>query len=323
MNKNQQNFEHWHLALRNACGRFEAKAPSHLGLFLGHVLKQDLGGLEISSIRTNAPQIVCHTVRNSTKTDCTDDRHCYLVVQQSGHSRLSQAHMTVDLAPGDMAFMDAAYGCEITPQGLMEHMSIHLDRHKVEKLLPTGMTRLAKLSRASTSGKLIHMLASQICDGRGEQSSGADEGEALQHAMVTLLGQALKQPSHAEKSVQPDGLDRHMLAHAKKLIDSSLKDPQLTPARLAQQLGMSVRQLYRLFEQADESVCRYIHRARLHAAAKDLGNPFMHDKSLTVIAYAWGFSDSAHFSRSFKKQFDLTPRDYRQQMHQTGSACPH
>lgn len=323
MDKNLQNFERWCLALRDACGRFEAKAPPHMGLFLGHVQQQDLGGLAVSSIRTNAPQIVCHTVRNSTKTDGIDDRHCYLVVQKSGHSRLSQTHMSIDLAPGDVAFMDAAYGCEITPLGLMEHVSIHIDRRKVENLLPSGPGRLAKLSRASTSGKLVHMLASQICDEYAEQNTCTDEGEALQDAMVTLLGQALKLSSPHEKSIPPEGMERHLLSHAKKLIDSSLKDPQLTPARLARQLDMSVRQLYRLFEHDNESVCRYIHRTRLQAAAKDLGNPFMHDKSLTDIAYTWGFSDSAHFSRSFKKQFDLPPRDYRQLMYQAGGPHSH
>jgi AraC-like DNA-binding protein len=81
-------------------------------------------------------------------------------------------------------------------------------------------------------------------------------------------------------------------------------------------MDISLRQLYRLFEQENDSVCRYIQRARLHSVAKDLGNPFMREKSLTDIAYAWGFSDSAHFSRSFKRQFELSPRDFRSQLQQ-------
>jgi AraC family transcriptional regulator, positive regulator of tynA and feaB len=34
-------------------------------------------------------------------------------------------------------------------------------------------------------------------------------------------------------------------------------------------------------------------------------------ESITSIAYKWGFTDSAHFSRSFKKQFEVSPKDFR------------
>ncbi|MEZ0560864.1 helix-turn-helix domain-containing protein, partial [Pseudomonas sp. Env-82] len=71
------------------------------------------------------------------------------------------------------------------------------------------------------------------------------------------------------------------------------------------------RHLYRLFEEQDDSVCRYIQRARLKRSADDLTNPFLRSESITSIAYKWGFTDSAHFSRSFKKQFEVSPKEFR------------
>jgi AraC-like DNA-binding protein len=42
-------------------------------------------------------------------------------------------------------------------------------------------------------------------------------------------------------------------------------------------------------------------------------------ESITSIAYKWGFTDSAHFSRSFKKQFEVSPKDFRAgRLHQVG-----
>ena len=38
---------------------------------------------------------------------------------------------------------------------------------------------------------------------------------------------------------------------------------------------------------------------------------FFKGMSITTIAYKWGFTDSAHFSRSFQKQFERSPKDYR------------
>ncbi|MEG6654285.1 helix-turn-helix domain-containing protein, partial [Pseudomonas aeruginosa] len=88
-------------------------------------------------------------------------------------------------------------------------------------------------------------------------------------------------------------------------------EPRLSPDMLAGRLRISVRQLYRLFEEQGDSVCRYILRQRLSRSAADLGNPRLRGESITSIAFKWGFSDSAHFSRAFKKQFEVSPKDYR------------
>jgi AraC-like DNA-binding protein len=38
----------------------------------------------------------------------------------------------------------------------------------------------------------------------------------------------------------------------------------------------------------------------------------LRDKSITQIAFSWGFNNAAHFSRCFKTRFGATPSDYRQ-----------
>jgi AraC-like DNA-binding protein len=37
----------------------------------------------------------------------------------------------------------------------------------------------------------------------------------------------------------------------------------------------------------------------------------MRDRTITEIAFLWGFSDSAHFSHSFRKEFGTSPRAFR------------
>src|SRR3546814_19433991 len=100
--------------------------------------------------------------------------------------------------------------------------------------------------------------------------------------------------------------------------DTLLPDTSLLRSDLSNRLNMSVRHRYRLFEEQDDSVCRYIQRARLKRSADDLTNPFLRDESITSIAYKWGFTDSAHFSRSFKKQFELSPKEFRASRLQVG-----
>ena len=102
---------------------------------------------------------------------------------------------------------------------------------------------------------------------------------------------------------------------ALQLIGESLQDAELSPALLAERLHISVRRLYRLFEDQGESVCRYIQRARLDKVAQDLSAQVLRHESITQIAFKWGFFDAAHFSRAFKRQFELSPRDYRARAH--------
>jgi AraC family transcriptional activator of tynA and feaB len=315
MNSYIRDFDDWYSTLRQACGQIVATPAYDQSIFVGHVLRQDLAGLEFTRIRTNVGQIVCRGLRNSTKSDVVDDSNCFLVVQQSGRSRLTQSGVSIDLAPGDVAYMDAADDCEIIPHGLMEHVSIHLDRQQVQRLLPQGLNRIGKLSRSGASGRLIHMLVGQICTGELDQHASFGDGPAVQDALTALLGPALKQAEDEARYVHALGLESCLLRQAKKIIESSLADPCLSPLKVATRLNISVRQLYRLFEEQDDSVSRYIQQARLRGAATDLGNFQLRDKSVTEIAYTWGFSDSAHFSRSFKKQFDVAPRDYRAQIH--------
>ncbi|HHM7090084.1 TPA: transcriptional regulator FeaR, partial [Pseudomonas aeruginosa] len=126
------SFEAWNQALRQVCGRFESQPALNRTLFIGDISRQDLGGLELAQIRTNAGRIA----RQATHADHDDDRHCFLVVQRSGHAQLRQGGDSIELAPGEMALMDSVGGCEIIPHGLIEHTSFHLSRDQVCRHLP-------------------------------------------------------------------------------------------------------------------------------------------------------------------------------------------
>jgi AraC family transcriptional regulator, positive regulator of tynA and feaB len=40
-----------------------------------------------------------------------------------------------------------------------------------------------------------------------------------------------------------------------------------------------------------------------------------------VIAHRWGFSDTSHFSRTFKAHYGYSPTDYRNTHRCDGPAC--
>ncbi|WP_435610112.1 transcriptional regulator FeaR [Pseudomonas knackmussii] len=296
--------EGWSAALRSICGQFETELAFSRSLFIGEIQAQSHSGLTMAHLRTNAGLIA----RKRLNADQDDDRHCFLISQRSGFSQISQNGVSIQLAPGELLLMDSVGSCEINPFGLIEHASLHLPRAAVEKVLP-GRSKFGKVSASCASGRMLHLLVDQLCREPESTQPGA-ESEALVNAFISLLGPAL-----TAGTPEPSGgvalQGSNLRSYVQKVIDESLTQPNLTPVGLAQRLNISVRHLYRLFEEQGDSVCRYIQRARLQRSADDLANPFLKGESITTIAYKWGFTDSAHFSRAFKKHFERSPKDFR------------
>jgi len=96
-------------------------------------------------------------------------------------------------------------------------------------------------------------------------------------------------------------------------IERRLDDGELSPARVAQAEGISERYLQKLFEGVGDNFTHYVRERRLQRAWADLSNPTEVHRSISEIAYRYGFGDSAHFSRTFRHRFGLPPREFRQQ----------
>jgi AraC-like DNA-binding protein len=98
-------------------------------------------------------------------------------------------------------------------------------------------------------------------------------------------------------------------------IDEHLRDPNLSLDQIASVMNCSKRYVHKLFESEGISISEYIWQMRLSRCREELLDPVFANKSITEIAYSWGFSNSAHFSRAFKEKFHICPRTYRAMDH--------
>lgn len=300
----RDGLEGWRSSLQAICGQFETKMAFNRSLFIGEISLQCHAGLPMAHLRTNAGLIA----RDSIKPDHDNDQSCFLVSQRSGYSQITQNGTSIQLAPGELLLMDSVGSCEITPFGLIEHASLSLPRHEVDRVLKHS--KFGKVNATSSSGKMLHVLIDQLCREPESAHDDGEESEALRSAFISLLAPALSNTSNEPLNTElMQG--NNLRSYVQKIIDESLAQPTLNPVGLAARLDISVRHLYRLFEEQGDSVCRYIQRTRLKRSADDLANPFHRSESITSIAYKWGFTDSAHFSRAFKKQYERSPKEYR------------
>lgn len=97
-------------------------------------------------------------------------------------------------------------------------------------------------------------------------------------------------------------------------VQRNIHDPDLTIERIAERLGCTKRYLHKVFSNEGQTLSQYIWAQRLERCRSELGRPEMAAKSITEIAFNGGFSDTAHFSRSFRSRFGQAPRAYRRAM---------
>ncbi|QJQ97174.1 GlxA family transcriptional regulator [Halomonas sp. PA5] len=98
------------------------------------------------------------------------------------------------------------------------------------------------------------------------------------------------------------------LLEAVTLMEANIEEP-LTTHELAEHLGVSRRQLERLFKKYLQAVpSRYYLDLRLQEARKWLRES---DQPVGDIALRTGFSSGAHFSTAYRNHFGMTPREER------------
>lgn len=90
----------------------------------------------------------------------------------------------------------------------------------------------------------------------------------------------------------------------------NLSRPDLDPDLIASACGISKRYLHELFRDTRQTIGQWIRDLRLEACHAQLRDP-ANRLTVTEIAYQFGFSDHAQFSRAFKSHFGMSPKELR------------
>ncbi len=145
--------------------------------------------------------------------------------------------------------------------------------------------------------------------GAVDAGHAATAGGTTADALLRLLA-----AGYARAAVRPprqDPANRLTCEQVKELIGAELRNPALSVQSVAAHIGVTTRYLQLLFAEEGECVSDYIRRERLQACLVDLRAADFDHQSITDIAFSWGFNSAAHFSSSFRKEYGLSPRDYR------------
>jgi AraC-like DNA-binding protein len=104
--------------------------------------------------------------------------------------------------------------------------------------------------------------------------------------------------------------DTISLDRVKRYLDEHLGSPKLGPADICRDLAISRPTLYRMFAGLG-GVAAYIQNQRLAKAYAVLAHAGSSHARARDVASACGFVSAAHFHRSFRNTFGITPGDVR------------
>jgi len=97
------------------------------------------------------------------------------------------------------------------------------------------------------------------------------------------------------------------------IIDSEIQNTELSPQLIADRLGVSRSYLFSISGKAGFSISRLILERRLDCCREVLVDRSWQRRSITDIAFSFGFKELSHFSRRFTEKFGMSPKAYREQ----------
>ena len=134
-----------------------------------------------------------------------------------------------------------------------------------------------------------------------------DHGEELANAVADqLIYSSIRTDQDTQRLSVPTriGVRHPKLSQVIQMMEANIEEP-ISPSLLAKEVGMSTRQLERLFRRyLNRSPKRYYMELRLQKARNLL---MQTDMSVINVALACGFASPSHFSKCYRAHYDTTP----------------
>jgi len=228
----------------------------------------------------------------------------------SGREVMDIGGTEVQLAAGDILIWNNTRPISFSVQESLHKLSVLMPLARLRHWLPTSWRTLDnKIASSAPSGRLLASFMRGLQDQMGMRLAG--NGDALIEATLGILVDAINADNSGGGEDQ--SLKAAQMLRIRQIIASNLTDPDLTPLKIATLAHISLRYLHWLFAEEQSTVSEYVIQQRLQRCGRELANPLMQCRTITDIAFSWGFQNSAHFSRRFKQAFGTSPSDYRQQ----------
>lgn len=249
-----------------------------------------------------------HTVERTPRLIDGSPRHYFkLEMQLEGTGLLIQHGREVVMRPGEITLYDTEHPYTLHFEGAFRCLVLMFPAVMAD-LPPGDVTQLlaTPLSGAAGMWSLVAPYLRTLADNL-DQVSGRS-GVRLAHATVDLTLTMLAQELDTSRG---EGRHDRVFSEVASYIEANLGSPDLSPSSIAAANYMSLRRLHALFHDQGTTVLAWVRRRRLDRCRRQLANPAASRLSIMAVASRWGFVDAAHFSRTFRAEYGMSPSEAR------------
>jgi AraC-like DNA-binding protein len=256
--------------------------------------------------------VVSGTRREISGVNADQPAAIWLMVLLEGYATLMAGEASWVIRPGDIMYGPTGLAATLRLETRFRVLFVNVPRMVLDQRLiaprSLGIGVLPALSGVGhVFSGLLRATAETLDDLTGDQL------RPVELALTEFLAASLAAAGSPAARGGAAGAREAHLNRVRQTIETLLAEPDLTLARVAREEGVSPRYLQKLFAVGGPSFTHYIRLRRLERCRLDLTSPRCADLSISEISFRWGFNGSAHFSRAFREQYGLSPREYRRQ----------
>ncbi|MCQ8193229.1 helix-turn-helix domain-containing protein [Streptomyces rugosispiralis] len=139
-------------------------------------------------------------------------------------------------------------------------------------------------------------------------------GDRLARSAMDLVAVLVMELLETEAAAEASGVPKagnEMLTRIRAYIEEHLMEPDLLPESIARAHRISVRYLHKLFQNDGTTVSHWVRQRRLDACRHELSRTPNRRITVAAVAHRWGFSSPAHFSRTFRDAYGMSPSEWQ------------
>ncbi|HEY5836483.1 helix-turn-helix domain-containing protein [Streptomyces sp.] len=280
--------------------------------FDGRVRVESLGYLRVLTVDADAERLR----RTSRHIERSRQEYVAVGLQASGSAWVTQDGRSDRIGSGDLVIYDSTrpYSFDY-PERFRLHV-FQLPRRVLS--VPDGELRRVTGTAIRPDQGVAAMLSPFLSALAAAPAHSASVGDRLAGNVTDLLATLVTERAGLA-SGETDTARGHLVRRIRQYINHHLADSGLSPEAIAEAHCVSVRYLHRLFEGEGITVSRLIQQRRLEECSRELARRSRVMPTVSAVAQRWGFVNAAHFSRTFKAAYGVSPREWRRERHATAA----
>lgn len=298
----RDQFEAWRSALSDSHLKWSLDKSSS-SQFHGKIKMRHLGGIRLLYCDCEP----CFGKRTASEVHQSDGEYFGLLYIYDGSEVVFHEGQSVQLKKDSFMIWDSTKPIEFKLFSDTKKVTLLVPQDRMRAQLPQVDDYLGKHIDFS---KGLNAVAASHITALGNEVNAIDKG--IGNSAIDLTLELITTCLQAGRATRPmTKATQDLFDMVMDFIQKNLDHPDLGPLLLSNTFHISTRYLHLLFAEKGLSVSHCILDKRLEQCRRQLVHLNPYKDSITKIAFQWGFNDSAHFSKVFKKKYGITPREYQ------------